>query len=95
MLRWRSWRAGHTSRVAGGGNLFFQPFNARYEKGAMILTSNRGFAEWGEVFGDPVRATGSVNQSTFDFKARAYHRVQASPVTCQPFRYRTPSGDLE
>ena len=27
----------------------------------MILTSNRGFAEWGEVFGDPVRATGSVN----------------------------------
>jgi hypothetical protein len=23
------------------------------EKGAMILTSNRGFAEWGEVFGDP------------------------------------------
>lgn len=34
----------------GGGNLFFQLVNARYEKGAMILTSNRGFAEWGEVF---------------------------------------------
>ena len=40
----------------GGGNLFFQLVNARYEKGAMILTSNRGFAEWGEVFGDPVVA---------------------------------------
>ena len=26
-------------------NLFFQLVNARYEKGAMILTSNRGFAE--------------------------------------------------
>jgi DNA replication protein DnaC len=26
--------------------------NARYERGAMILTSNRSFAEWGEVFGD-------------------------------------------
>jgi hypothetical protein len=24
--------------------------------GAMILTSNRGFAEWGDVFGDPVVA---------------------------------------
>jgi hypothetical protein len=35
----------------GGGNLFFQLVNARYEKGAMILTSNRGFAEWGEVEG--------------------------------------------
>ena len=43
----------------GGANLFFQLVNARYEKGAMILTSNRGFAarrglltaspsEWGQ-----------------------------------------------
>ena len=37
-----------------GNALFFQLVNARYEKGAMILTSNRGFAEWGEVCGDPV-----------------------------------------
>jgi DNA replication protein DnaC len=36
----------------GGVNIFFQLVNARYEKGAVNLTSNRGFAEWGEVFGD-------------------------------------------
>lgn len=48
---------GYLPVVPGGGNLFFQLVNARYEKGAMILTSNRGFAEWGEVFGDPVVAT--------------------------------------
>jgi DNA replication protein DnaC len=36
------------------GNLFFQLVNAPYERGAMILTSNRGFAEWGEVFGEPI-----------------------------------------
>jgi hypothetical protein len=36
--------------------------NARYEKGAMILTSNRGFAEWGEVFGDPVVATALLDR---------------------------------
>ena len=41
---------------AGAGNLFFQLVNASYERGAMILTSNRGFAEWGEVFGDHVVA---------------------------------------
>ena len=35
--------------VPVGGNLFFQLVNARYEKGAMILTSNRGFAEWVRV----------------------------------------------
>ncbi len=48
---------GYLPVIAGGGNLFFQLVNARYERGAMILTSNRGFAEWGEVFGDPVVAT--------------------------------------
>jgi len=36
--------------------------NARYEKAAMILTSNRGFAEWGEVFGDPVVATALLDR---------------------------------
>jgi DNA replication protein DnaC len=46
----------------GGGNLFFQLVNARYEKGAMILTSNRGFAEWGEVFGDAVVATALLDR---------------------------------
>ena len=44
---------GYLPVVPGGGNLFFQLVNARYERGAIILTSNRGFAEWGEVFGDP------------------------------------------
>jgi DNA replication protein DnaC len=44
---------GYLPVVPGGGNLFFQLVNARYERGAMILTSNRGFAEWGEVFGEP------------------------------------------
>jgi DNA replication protein DnaC len=45
-----------------GGSLFFQLVNARYEKGAMILTSNRGFAEWGEIFGDPVVATALLDR---------------------------------
>ena len=47
---------------AGAGNLFFQLVNARYERGAMILTSNRGFAEWGEVFGDQVVATALLDR---------------------------------
>ena len=43
-------------------NLFFQLVNARYERGAMILTSNRGFAKWGEVFGDAVVATALLDR---------------------------------
>ena len=53
---------GYLPVIDGGGNLFFQLVNARYEKGAMILTSNRGFAEWGEVFGDPVVATALLDR---------------------------------
>jgi DNA replication protein DnaC len=53
---------GYLPVVPGGGNLFFQLVNARYERSAMILTSNRGFAEWGEVFGDPVVATALLDR---------------------------------
>jgi DNA replication protein DnaC len=53
---------GYLTVGAGAGNLFFQLVNARYERGAMILTSNRGFAEWGEVFGDPVVATALLDR---------------------------------
>ena len=30
-----------------GSNLFFQLISARYEKGSIILTSSKGFGEWG------------------------------------------------
>ena len=46
----------------GGANLFFQLINARYERGAIILTSNRGFGEWGEVFGDTVVAAALLDR---------------------------------
>jgi len=53
---------GYLPVTPGGGNLFFQLVNARYEKSAMILTSNRGFAEWGDIFGSPVVATALLDR---------------------------------
>ena len=53
---------GYLPVIPGGGNLFFQLVDARYEKGAMILTSNRGFAEWGEIFGGSVVATALLDR---------------------------------
>lgn len=47
---------------ANGANLFFQLINNRYERGAMILTSNRGFKEWGEIFGDTVVAAALLDR---------------------------------
>jgi DNA replication protein DnaC len=53
---------GYLTIGPGAGNLFFQLVNARYERGAMILTSNRGFAEWGAMFGDTVVATALLDR---------------------------------
>ena len=43
-------------------SLFFQLVSSRYERGSIILTSNKSFAEWGEVFGDPVIATAILDR---------------------------------
>ena len=71
---------GYLPVTPGGGNLFFQLVNARYEKGAMILTSNRGFAEWGEVFGDPVVATALLD--------RLLHHAVVIQIEGSSFRLR-------
>jgi DNA replication protein DnaC len=47
---------------SNGGNLFFQLVNACYERCAIILTSNRSFGEWGEVFGDTVVAAALLDR---------------------------------
>ena len=36
---------------------FFSLVSARYERGSIILTSNKGFSDWGELLGDAVIAT--------------------------------------
>ena len=41
---------------------FFSLVSARYERGSILLTSNKGFEEWGEVLGDPVIATAILDR---------------------------------
>ena len=43
-------------------HLFFQLVSRRYERGAMLVTSNRGVGEWGSVFGDAVVATAILDR---------------------------------
>lgn len=40
----------------------FSLISARYERGSIILTSNKGFGEWGEVLGDAVIATAILDR---------------------------------
>ena len=43
-------------------NLFFQLVSARYERASVIVTSNKPFGRWGEVFGDPVVAAAMIDR---------------------------------
>ncbi len=43
-------------------HLFFQLVSRRYERGSLLVTSNRSVGEWGEVFGDPVVATAILDR---------------------------------
>ena len=43
-------------------HLFFQLVSRRYERGSMLITSNRPVGEWGTVFGDPVVATAILDR---------------------------------
>ena len=43
-------------------NLVFQVFARRYEKGSVIITSNKAFTEWGQVFTDEVLATAILDR---------------------------------
>jgi len=53
---------GYLPVTSGGTNLFFQLVNARYEKASTVLTSNKSFKEWGEIFGDSVAATAMLDR---------------------------------
>jgi DNA replication protein DnaC len=45
-----------------GAMLFFQLMSRRYEHASTVLTSNKGFGEWGEIFGDEVMAAALVDR---------------------------------
>ena len=44
------------------GNMVFQLVSRRYERGSIILTSNKTFAEMGQVFGDEVLASAILDR---------------------------------
>lgn len=45
-----------------GAMLFFQVISRRYEHASTVLTSNKGFEAWGEIFGDDVMAAALIDR---------------------------------
>jgi DNA replication protein DnaC len=53
---------GYIPFEAESANLFFQLVSARYERASLIVTSNKPFGRWGEVFGDDVVAAAMIDR---------------------------------
>ena len=74
-------------------NLFFQLVSARYERASLIVTSNKPFGRWGEVFGDDVVAAAMIDRlvhhadvialkgDSYRLKNRDLGRVPAATAT--------------
>ena len=45
-----------------GAVLFLQLINARHERASTVLTSNKGFEEWGGVLGDEVMTAALIDR---------------------------------
>jgi DNA replication protein DnaC len=65
-------------------NLFFQLVSARYERASLIVTSNKPFGRWGEVFGDDVVAAAMID--------RLVHHAEV--ISLKGDSYRLKNRDL-
>jgi DNA replication protein DnaC len=64
----------------GSADDFYEIICERYEKGSLILTSNRAVEEWGELFGDPLLASAALD--------RMVHHAHAITITGRSYRAR-------
>jgi DNA replication protein DnaC len=60
-----------------GATIFFQLVSARYERGSIILTSNKSYGDWGSIFGDSIIATAILDRflhhsTTINIRGESY-----------------------
>ena len=66
-----------------GAMHFFQLMSRRYEHASSVLTSNKSFEEWGEIFGDEVMAAALID--------RLLHHCHIVNIRGNSFRMRQHS----
>src|SRR5262249_47406921 len=78
-----------------GATIFFQLVSARYERGSIILTSNKGYGEWGSIFGDPIIATAILDRllhhsTTVNIRGESYRLKERRKAGLIPLPEQQP-----
>ena len=60
-----------------GTTIFFQLISGRYERGSILLTSNKSYGDWGSIFGDSIIATAILDRllhhsTTINIRGESY-----------------------
>lgn len=76
---------GYLPMDQAAANWIFHVVSKRYERGSIILTCNRGFADWAQIFNDPVVATAIVD--------RLLHKATVINIRGQSYRMRSYHAD--
>lgn len=71
---------GYTPVSRERAHLFFRFICARYERTSTVITSNKSFSEWGELFGDPVLVSAILD--------RLLHHCQVINIKGNSYRLR-------
>lgn len=77
--------------------LFFQFVSHRYERSSTIITSNKSFGDWQELFGDPVIATAILDRllhhsKVINIKGHSY-RLRGHSISKQMFKEQNQQTD--
>lgn len=77
-----------------GANLFFQLIAKRYEKNTTILTSNKPFSQWNEVFSDVTIASAILDRvlhhcNVINIKGESYRLKERKEFMKQKEKYNT------
>lgn len=80
-----------------GATALFQLVTSRYEKGSIILTSNKGFSDWGEIFGDPALAAAILDRllhhsTTINIRGDSYRLREKRRAGLLEPRTQSPDG---
>jgi len=76
---------GYLPMDQAAANWIFQVVSKRYERGSIVLSCNRGFADWALIFNEPVVATAIVD--------RLLHRATVINIRGHSYRMRGYHAD--